>query len=862
MTALTPFFFAMVDSDQTTFDASMMNVVDAQIFNFHLQHDEGQIPWLEITIQNPYVGLLSASRKTWAWFSYQPPDGSSIIPLFFGELVGIPSNLFDEIITVKYIARSMEYIQLKQAAAETLKQFPNYDPIFLTVDKRDDPDAILEGWSALYHVDRTTLAVTASAILVGEDGTIVFEEGDAYYDGVSLELGEAPLNNVQVQMDVHWTQRCIGYLNGPDVNVVTYTGDTFMGDWPKPGQGLGGGWTVESSFVNDVYMVNLTPMANYSFTWTLGGKGGSDFNVGDCSTASSSSSASWPALLSPNALSFTMTESGNSGICDPFGDPPDQPPVNVGASWHVTGMVVPQWTLNCSWTLRYEARRTYTEQVFIDIQANTQAVLTSPTVEQDTETIKISGADVGQPIVVYKAWTDFAGKSVELATLCFPNDPITPGGMSYQVCVQAGVAGTVEPIFSDVPGVTTDDNYVVWASLGESPLENIPEFEFAMNCSPGIYIYQQKVFDPNQGALVETGNASYYLVTEQTQVTSTYTQVTYVPPVTDSDQATPAPITINIEQFDPPSNTVFLGNNPPPYLGIPIGGSPDFVTANNYFPSDRGVQSLGYGICRARARMHMRARCIKLAWDCPFEYVTGLSCRMNATLHDPRLPGGIATGKIISYTMSCDGQSGQLKGHVEIGVAAGFGGTSIVTPGDPEYVETGYIETVSNYQYGDMYQDWTNPIIQLFPTDDNDISFTPPEYAPFDDGLIFPLTSLPSDGGIFSGDAATQAEVITKAAPISSLLAEEPNLFNFPTPSSDNASVSGTITPAAAWWLVAQQIYYTTQTVPYVMEANPVSWTITIDPVVNGPFNGAYTVTTSTLEIPMGIDLTASGSNS
>ena len=31
--------------------------------------------------------------------------------------------------------------------------------------KRDDPDNILEGWSALYHVDRVSLKVSASDIL-------------------------------------------------------------------------------------------------------------------------------------------------------------------------------------------------------------------------------------------------------------------------------------------------------------------------------------------------------------------------------------------------------------------------------------------------------------------------------------------------------------------------------------------------------------------------------------------------------------------------------------------------------------------------------------------------------------------------
>lgn len=843
--ALLPFFFAMVDATESTFDPDTMCRVDADIFDFNLQHDEGQIPYLDITIKNPYVGLLTPSRPTWCWFSYQSPNGSGIAPLFFGELLGIPSNLFQELITIKYIARPMNYIEAKQAVAETLKVVPNYDPIFLSIEKRDDPDAILEGWSSLYHVDRTSLTVTASDILTGEDGTIVFEENDAFYDSVSLEVGEAPLNNVQVQADVHWTQRCIGYVDGPDVNLQTYTGDTFMSDWPKPGAGLGGGWTVETSFVDDVYQVGLTPMASNNTSWT-----NTDPESGDCSTQSTSTSASWPALNSPSPLTYLMTQSYKGGVCDPFGDPPDQPPVNTPAAVSLTGLVVPLWVLNCSWTLRYEAHREYSELAIIDILANTQPVLTSPTVEQDTELLKVSGADIGNPLVVYNAWSDYLGAAVGLATIIFPNDPVTPGGLSYQVCIQAGTAGTIEPTFSDVPGIVTDDNTVQWASLGESPMDNIPEMEFGQTLSPGIYIYQQQVFDSNLGTLVETGNASYYLITQTTTIPADYVSVTYIPPTTSNDEATPAPITVNTEQFDPPEGAVYLGNNPPPYLGIPIGGSPDFVVANNYFPSDRGQQSIQYLICKARARIRQRARCIKLSWDCPFDYAVGASCRMNATLYDPRLPGTTATGKIISYSMKGDGTTGVLLGHVEIGVSAGYNGTVEAIEGTPVYVNDGYVNP--------GYQLYEGATIAVFPTDTNDISYSPPVYAPFDDGLKFPLNSLPSDGGTFSGSLAQQIKAINAAAPISSQLAADPAIFQMPPPASDTATDTG-LSPSAAWWLVEQQLYWTTQTIPYVMQANAISWTILVDNVQNGPFSGAYFISTSLLEVPEGMNLAATG---
>lgn len=849
--AILPFYFAWVDSDQTTFDPDTMNVVDETIFDMSMTHEEGQCATLDLTIRNPRVGLLAPTRKVWAWLSYQPPTGSGIIPLFFGVLVGIPTNLFAEKITIKLIARSETYLEDKQAVAETLKIAPYYDPIFLEETKRDNPDAILEGWSSLYHVDRTTLETTASDVLVGEDHTIVFQEGDAFYDSVQMTLDQSPLAMVQVQADVHWTQRWTGYVDGPDVNIASYTGGTFMGDWPKPGASLGGGWRVETSFATDVYKVQETPQCNVSSTWT-----NNETDLADCATQSISDSSSFPALLSPSPISAMMTQQSQTGICDPYGDPPDQPPTNRPAKVKITGIIVPLWFVNCQWTLRYEAKRQFSEKVFINITANTQSILTSPTVQQNTELLKMSGADVGLPLITYEAWSDFAGQEVSIGQLIFPNDPTTPGGLSYQIAVQSGTAGTNEPVFSDIPGVITLDpgsGGVEWASLGENPQTTIQQMTFATSYDTGtILIYQEQVFDPNIGGLVDIpGQFSYYLCLSPTSTTSVYTEHTYVPPITDNDEPTPAPITIFLEQFYPTDEMINLGTAPS-FLGIPIGGTADLVGARSFFPTDRGQQSLQYLIARARARIRIRARAVKVAWDCPFDFVTGMSCRHNATLYDPRLPGGVATGKVISYSMKAGGD-GRMIGHVEVGCAVGFGGHVATSTGTPDYCETGYVDV--------GYQAYDGVVTAIDP-DANDISYTPPIFEPFDDGLNFPLQTLPSDGGAISGNSGEQAAKIRAAIPIQRYLSNLGEQFTTTAGTLDNAQTGsrGTqtgFTPAAEWWITEEQIYLTSQSLPYVMEANPVSYDLEINPVVNGPFSGAYTVTVSPLEIPQGINLEA-----
>jgi hypothetical protein len=71
----------------------------------------------------------------------------------------------------------------------------------------------------------------------------------------------------------------------------------------------------------------------------------------------------------------------------------------------------------------------------------------------------------------------------------------------------------------------------------------------------------------------------------------------------------------------------------------------------------------------------------------PFERAIELSCRKNARVFDPRLPGRSAIGKIIKYGFSADGDSGKLIGTVTIGCAIGFGGAITEVPGTPTYVE-------------------------------------------------------------------------------------------------------------------------------------------------------------------------------
>jgi len=80
-----------------------------------------------------------------------------------------------------------------------------------------------------------------------------------------------------------------------------------------------------------------------------------------------------------------------------------------------------------------------------------------------------------------------------------------------------------------------------------------------------------------------------------------------------------------------------------------------------------------------------------------------LSLRKNVTITDHRLPGGIAGGKIIGYSLSGDGTSGALKCEVTMACSVGKGGTVAAVTGTPTYCEEGYFEPGEVQRYEGQY---------------------------------------------------------------------------------------------------------------------------------------------------------------
>jgi hypothetical protein len=250
-------YFAWVDPSETVFAPEHLRW-DESIFSFTLAQSEGDPASLTVVVRRPRneagdaIGLLGPGRKIWCWFSFD--CGPNLIR-FRGRLVGVPTSLFEELVTLEFVARPVDLVAQKEALAETLRVLPYYDEVVIDKDRRKDPEVVLEGYSAIWHYDRETHVLTVSDEITGEDGLVEFdgasEEGTVLYDGLGLTLTSGPLARVDVKAEYSWTQQAQGKVDltkyildnwvGPGVGVIRSLSMSAE-DWPKTGATLGDGW--------------------------------------------------------------------------------------------------------------------------------------------------------------------------------------------------------------------------------------------------------------------------------------------------------------------------------------------------------------------------------------------------------------------------------------------------------------------------------------------------------------------------------------------------------------------------------------------------------------------------------------------
>lgn len=256
---------------------------------------------------------------------------------------------------------------------------------------------------------------------------------------------------------------------------------------------------------------------------------------------------------------------------------------------------------------------------------------------------------------------------------------------------------------------------------------------------------------------------------------------------------------------------------------IPIGD----VKGRSYFTTERGLRTLEWCLLRACAQLQLAGRAIEITVAIPYARARALTCRMNGRINDRRLPGGIATGKIVKYGFTVDGDGGTRIGTMTIGVPIGYGGTVSEVVGTPDYVDDDYVFT--------DYQVHTGATLTI----DDAVGYTPPIFSSgSDDGLSFPLTKTD----------VIQCEVIgnieTQRAFLLSLIA-------IPAPIGGGTQLTEALTQITdRGQTVPKQVDDGLKNIGHVLH-------LRLPNLESGPFDNLYSVTVTQLELPQGVDLAA-----
>jgi hypothetical protein len=387
------------------FDPALHARFDEDVLTVEITQSEGDFATLTVGLKNPGVGLLAAGRNLWCWLSWDQawtPEGGAepdLVPLFNGRLVGIPRLAAGELVELQFLARPDDYNAQKAALAASLQVLPYWDPVWLATNI--SADTVLETYSALWHIDRTTLALSISDIIEGEDGTITIAEDRALYENFSLAYGEPPLVATAVKGTVSWSQQGQGIIDvtpnivrafdalgaapygtlplglqayprwlriGGSGMIQALYGDGLENSWPKPGTNIGGGWSLSQ----------LTDSSGKPLCFI--------------EEASVNNKGGWLTPLNYNVV-FSADQIANP----PDSTPPSDSEIVLSQGLRRVVLSFPLQTYNIRMRVEYRADRPRTETVSAVLTADVQRVL-SDTADSDRETIELTSDFVAQGV--------------------------------------------------------------------------------------------------------------------------------------------------------------------------------------------------------------------------------------------------------------------------------------------------------------------------------------------------------------------------------------------------------------------------------------------------------------------------------
>jgi hypothetical protein len=280
--------------------------------------------------------------------------------------------------------------------ADTLRELPWWDKIFIDRNSWTDDDLVLETRAANWHTDPVTHEVSITHMLIGEDGVEEFTADELLPEGTDIDVG-TQIHAVQRKAEMPWTQQGVGsvdlteYIRSswPNEDGGYYPAITSFTmneqSWPKPGASMKDGWVVASATAIPVYDLTVkshSVSAKARVVWEVSGQQTTvDVSKNDQYVGTRNATDPRGTQLPPGTITLPVITTQDETTVQRSGQSDEDFDGEITGGSHSdahTSLYLPLYHTNVTLTAGYEAQRPFTEIVTMTLVADLQPVITAP----------------------------------------------------------------------------------------------------------------------------------------------------------------------------------------------------------------------------------------------------------------------------------------------------------------------------------------------------------------------------------------------------------------------------------------------------------------------------------------------------
>ncbi|HCI49094.1 MAG: hypothetical protein A2977_00485 [Alphaproteobacteria bacterium RIFCSPLOWO2_01_FULL_45_8] len=203
------FYFAWVNTPEI-FDAGRHARMDESILHFEVDHQEGAVPLLRLTVA---LAIHTPQRQGQRGILWQQDEAGHAHLLFDGILVMTPAEKREDfLLLVLEAGRADKPSQLERLLSTKKQQ--EFEPLLVAEEDQEAVEEVLESLSAVPHWDRLTGDVILTEL--GQHRETVDLGPTFFAESLQMHQGGRPLAAVRFSLTAEWVQRYDGVVDlGP-----------------------------------------------------------------------------------------------------------------------------------------------------------------------------------------------------------------------------------------------------------------------------------------------------------------------------------------------------------------------------------------------------------------------------------------------------------------------------------------------------------------------------------------------------------------------------------------------------------------------------------------------------------------------